>query len=88
MTKDAVSGRTRSNVRFNEFLIDLKKKEEAKAQKRIAKLPSQNEERACKIEEGWWKKEWWKKRAEAAVVEVEKMPDLEEEIPSYLSPSY
>ena len=86
MTKDAVSGRTRSKVRFNEFLIDLKKKEEAKAQKRIAKLSNMKEESACKKEVRYV--QWRKKPAEVAVVQVEMSPVLKEKIPSYLSPSY
>ena len=86
MTNDAVSERTRSKVRFNEFLMDLKKKEKAKARKRIAKLPKKKEENPCKKEVRYV--QWRKKRAKVAVVQVEMTPVLKEKMPSYPSPSY
>ena len=90
MTKDAVSGRTRSKLRMNEmknvFLKDLKKKDVAKELIRISKQPKKIGKVAC-IEEKRFV-QWRKKRPEVAVVEVQTTPVQNKEVQSFISPSY
>ena len=90
MTKDAVSGRTRSKLRMNEmknvFLKDLKKKDVAKELIRISKLPKKTGKVACTEEKRFV--QWRKKRPEVAVVEVQTTPVQNKEVQSFISPSY